>query len=379
MIVTALSGPRSILFNLFLAFWIIYLIRMGLDTLVSPAPLGQPAYMYWTMALGGCFLPALALSLHGRGIEWDGFSRWLIASGVIVLVLAMVAGRTTVTGASGSYDTGRLAFDSLNSINLGHAAATVLLAVYWRLRFQKPRGFEISLNLVIGAISLWGLLASGSRGPLVACILGLLFLEVVKGGRALIVATFVGSPLLALLAIDPAELDRRFNSTLFSRLESGMFAEDAASSARLVHLDSAWQLFLEKPVFGAALEDPRYLIWPHNIIVEAFMAIGIIGGLLMIALCIGALTKAFRWARSAPASALPGALLVQYLTASQFSGAVWGATSFWTLLGLLVAAKVAVPSVAGARRSPAGLRFNQPVSPQAHGRQRPVGQLREWS
>jgi hypothetical protein len=297
------------------------------------------------MATGACFLPALAVAIHGREVDWDAAYLWLLGAGGSVLLLAMVAGRTTVTGAGGSYDTERLAFESLNPISLGHIAATLLLAVYWRFRFRRLGFYKTLFSLGVAAVSVWGLLAAGSRGPLVACILGLVFFEVVKGGRALIVAIVVGSPLLALLAIDIGELDRLFGSTLFSRLESGMFAADAASSARLVHLESAWGLFLEHPLFGAALEDPQFRIWPHNFVVESFMALGAFGGAVFLFLCGGVLIKSFALGKLSPAHALPGALFVQYFIAGQFSGAIWGATAFWALLGHLIAASRLVPTV----------------------------------
>jgi hypothetical protein len=74
--------------------------------------------------------------------------------------------------------TGRLSFEALNPISIGHAAATTLLAVICLLRYRMstaPRLLMVILSLAAFAC----LLLAGSRGPIVALVLGVAVLTVV--------------------------------------------------------------------------------------------------------------------------------------------------------------------------------------------------------
>ncbi len=144
--------------------------------------------------------------------------------------------------------------------------------VYWRVRMLgKDLGSRL-FSLAIGLLGLYGLLVTGSRGAL--------------------------------------------GANLFSRLDTSIEGSDASVTGQVALVSSAWDMFLDAPLFGAVLEDPAFGIYPQNIIVEAFMTTGIFGG----------------------------SLFVQYCMAAQFSGAIYTASTAWALLacilGLAYARKV---------------------------------------
>ena len=324
-------------FVLFLAFFAAYMMRITYDTVNPSHLLGRPAYMYWTFGVGVCFVPALALALFARHLDVIRVYRPLILMIVVVLLLAIWGGSTRMVGSQGDeFDTGRLALGSLNPISLGHVGGSLVILVYWRVRMLGEGFARMCLSLGLGLLGLYVLFAAGSRGPLVALILAVMFFEVVKGGRAAIFLTVAAAPFLAGLTFDLAWIEPVLGTSMFSRLDTALDGTDASSAGRLAQISSAWEMFLNSPLWGAALEDPTFAIYPHNIIVEAFMATGIFGGTMLIALLGMTIWLAFRLARSNPFLSVYGALFVQYAVAAQFSGAIYTSSTTWAMLACIV-------------------------------------------
>ncbi|MEE4213010.1 MAG: O-antigen ligase family protein [Parvularcula sp.] len=376
----------SITFHLFLLFFAIYSIRIAYDTAFDPFPLGQPDYYYWAFAIGVSFLPALTLSLLATHLDIAKVALPIVLMGSVVMALAIWFGDTIVRNASGqTYDTGRLALESINPISLGHVGATVFLLIYWRVRRGSIGLVAFLFWLAAALLGFYGVLASGSRGPVIAMICGLLFIELIYGGRTLIILSIISAPILAILTIDISRLEASLGTNIFSRFETAISGTDASSLARVEQLSSAWSLFLNNFAFGSSLEDPVYRIYPHNIIVEAFMALGIFGGMLLIALLFSTCLRAFRLARSDAAQSAYGALFIQYMVAAQLSGGLYGSSAMWVLLGCIAGlqkGQIASGSQEGmiahrlaqhrfpaghvsASRSIGGARYQAPLSPKA--------------
>ncbi|MEO0700111.1 MAG: hypothetical protein AAFY81_10435, partial [Pseudomonadota bacterium] len=188
-------SPASLTYALLLAFFAAYAARIGYDTAFSPQLLSRPAYMYWAFAIGVCLVPALALSLFAPYLDVARLARPLLILSGFVLLLALVAGDTMLEGsAGGSFDTGRLGLTSLNPISLGHVATTVIIIVYWRIRMLRVVGSSLLASLTLGVLGVYVLLATGSRGPLVALIIAILFFEAVKGGRTVVFLSLAAAP-----------------------------------------------------------------------------------------------------------------------------------------------------------------------------------------
>lgn len=352
--------PRNLGFGLIVVFWSVYLVRLVHDSVFAPGNMAQPVFIYWSFAVGACLVPALALAFHAHRIDARAISGWIIALALVFLIVTFFIGHTDVQARSGgAYDTGRIMTDSINPIKVGHTAVTAMLCIYWRLRFGWRASILAQLALLpVALFCAYMMFASGSRGPIVALILGVIFLEAAKGGWVLALVATLGAPLAALLAFDLSVIDETLGVNLVSRLESGFDASDQSSSMRIAFLSGAWRIFLDHPLAGGALEDPDFGIYPHNIIVEAFMATGIFGGTALVIACIWALLRAFYSAVASPSTALFAVLFVQYLAAVQFSGSIWGAMPFWTMFGCIVALDM---QRAGRRREPADGHAERPT------------------
>ncbi|ALI53967.1 O-antigen ligase family protein [Celeribacter marinus] len=326
---------------LFFLFWTIYLVRMAYDTILGTGELGRPALDYWLFGVGTSFLPASALLLTRSLPKPRGLVRWTLWTSVAALLLGLVFGQASMISSNGaSFDTGRLSLESLNPISLGHVGATVFLIAYWKLRHDRVSLVTTLAYLATAGFGLVGIGMSGSRGPFIAALASVLFIEASKGGRAIIwKATILLVPLLSL-SVDLTALDKFFGINLFDRLDAAIQLTDPSALGRNAQYASAWRMFLDHPVLGATLEDPAFRIYPHNIVLEALMATGFIGTAFLLGFLLSVLFRAFTLATKNSEYAAFSALYVQHFVAGQFSSSLYLVNTMWAIAALLAAISI---------------------------------------
>ena len=303
-----------------IAFWVLYLARLSWDYLVIVVPgAGEAMFFFISTAL----LPSVALGMAGVRFLPERSTAWLLAIiGGLASVLALFV-EFSGLGAERSLmeATGRLSFEALNPISIGHAAATTLLAVICLLRYRMstaPRLLMVILSLAAFAC----LLLAGSRGPIVALVLGVAVLTVVY--RRWCVLVIVG-----LLLVPPFLID---GSPLVSRLTDG--AADESSQERVTLQMSAIDQFSLNPVLGSAFIDIETKTYPHNIFLEAAMAMGFVGPIVLAVVVLITLLKS--WVLIRRQQLLIPLLFIQYFVANQLSGSLWGAAPLWALTAVLM-------------------------------------------
>lgn len=323
---------------LFWAFWIAYLIRIAVDTTASAAQLLRPASDYWIWALGICLLPSLGLM---------GVSTADALRKAFYLSLAILGTATALTLAFGSgfvirfdgteVNVGRLATESLNPISAGHLGASLFILSGWGLIHGYSRS---NLSRAIGVSGLAGgaalLISAASRGPVaaLACVLlvsmvGLRFHNVLK-------VTFMGVLVAVVLAMLLTSVTQFDELSVINRLMATASGEDMAVSARQQSFAGAWNQFLSNPLLGDFLEERDSGFYPHNLPLEAFMATGLIGGLAFMAICWISLTRAYGAIRQKAAHGWVAMIFIQYLVGAQFSGSLYGSSTFWGFAVLMM-------------------------------------------
>jgi len=180
------------------------------------------------------------------------------------------------------------------------------------------------------------LVSSASRGPVVATTFALCVYGVSRLDRKNGVLNFlaVGTFFLAgiwLASLVESKLGFSSMSRIINLIEMG--GSDASASVRLSLISAAWDQFLSSPLFGSGLEERYSRFYPHNVIVEAFMATGIFGGIAFLALLIAASLYSWRLLIKRSQSGWIAMLCIQYLIAGQFSGSLWGNSGMWSLIG----------------------------------------------
>lgn len=90
---------------------------------------------------------------------------------------------------------------------------------------------------------------------------------------------------------------------------------------------------VRNPLLGSAYTELQTGQYPHNLLLESFMALGVVGGVLLLFICLRA---GFRAAvRLRLGELLLPLLFVQYFVGAQFSSSLWGAEAFWAIVVLL--------------------------------------------
>jgi O-antigen ligase len=145
---------------------------------------------------------------------------------------------------------------------------------------------------------------------------------VVVGGAAglVIVALLAGE----LLGINPFE---RFLSIL----------SDASVSYREQAIRGALLQFATSPIFGGRMLEQTTFDYPHNVLVEALMAIGVFGGLALATYMTFAAVSSLRIIRRNVSCQWLGMCCLMQLFAGVTSGSLYLSDSFWALSAAAIA------------------------------------------
>lgn len=185
--------------------------------------------------------------------------------------------------------------------------------------------------IAVTPVMITATILSGSRGGMASGIVGILFLiPLVRRMR-------IGQLLLAMLAVSVCAYAayRRFSSLLGDTIETRIIeltVQDRYTSGRGDLLESAWQMFKDRPVFGWGLDGfaTQYgqgFTYPHNIVLQ----IAAEGGIMGVIAFSGTLIVFFAAWKDRTATAMQityraaGALI---LTASMFSGGYYDSRFF---------------------------------------------------
>jgi hypothetical protein len=217
--------------------------------------------------------------------------------------------------------------ESLNPIALGHLGVTCAILSVWTVITDR-RAFRSHtiFYLITLSVGLLGIAMSGSRGPVLslAIVLSLmlwhssLFIKLLS-----ILLICLGS---IFLAFNPSLLD----SYLIERVTTHMWED----SVRANLLSEAFQLIEKYPISGNGI-DPMP-VYPHNIIVEAFMVGGVpMGALLCVMLTISmwkavtlnSLSHSFGWV---------SLIFVQYMIAAMVSGSIYIVSPMWVAMAAMM-------------------------------------------
>jgi O-antigen ligase/polysaccharide polymerase Wzy-like membrane protein len=335
---------RGLFWVLFVLFWIFYSLRFASDTVIAPIPLAFPASEYFLFVYGMCLVPTLAFMAQPSVTQ-------LITSAKATLVLSCIACVGAVTaiwfgitsGATQALEAARLQSETLDPISLGHLGASiVLLAVYLALNEKRVAARGILTLVIIGGLVCVAL--ASSRGPVLslACAMLLMFgIRFFRRPSLQQVVALVGIVVLVFLIFYwvEEELGFRIVSGL-SSLETPSY--DPSSALRIEAMRDAWHQFLDNPFLGSALEERNSHYYPHNIIIEAFMAGGIVLGVIFTLLLTWSAVSAVRLVYIDNGSGWIGALFIQYAVGAMTSGSLWGSNTLWPLIAGVVAAESAL-------------------------------------
>lgn len=306
-----------------LLFYLLYSLRLISDALSGEFPaIGIDALYFY----GTCVVPSLAMCVlvKYRDPRRDA-ELFLVLGGFLCFAIIYMS----ITGISGDLDAvesqGRLSLNRLNAISIGHIGVTTIIAGM-ALYFEPGHAARWKLAaLPLAGLGLACMVYSGSRGPVVSLVGAIMALLVMRRQWILLVVVATVSMIVAFNTSVEGELAERI-------LSIGM---DRSSLVRVEVQIFALQQFLANPLTGSAYVELVTGSYPHNIILDAAMSLGVIGLFCMLWILVSGGIAAVRHMQAGELM-LP-LLAVQVVLAVQFSGAVVNSAEFWTAFALLLA------------------------------------------
>ena len=314
-----------------LLFWGLYLLRLAYDVVVPGLDGASRALLFF---LTTSLVPAVALIAAARYYREPQTAALLFLLSALASAMALVM-LVFGIGAAALIDTAtdRLFYESINPISLGHAGTTAFIAgiVCWKHARSNTR-ILLAVGMAAGAVTL---AISGSRGPAVALVAALAFAAAARGKIVwlLIPAAALGAVIPGLVAGGDVNVLNRFSG----------ISDDESALYRLIIMNDAIGQFVANPVFGSAYAELNSLQYPHNILVEAAMAMGVVGLALLLVILVRVLTRAWHHARAG--KLLLPMIFVQYLVGAQLSGSIWGWSALWVTCALLLDGKTSAAPV----------------------------------
>jgi len=331
-------------------FWALYQARIFVDVglqAVYSMELRHYTIEFWLQLI----IPTLSvISLSGRGFDQNRFLRLFLMVSLIALAFNFYYGYVDAMNIM-TYGI-RWGTEKINPITLGHNVVTFWLAFYCVVRTKK---WGVVLAVLVYIALLPFLFVTGSRGPLLAYFILLFFILFYERKYFIIcIATIsIVSMIIALFAFKTIIGDQFETATIFiDRLANAGSSNDASSSIRMRTYMEALGQFANAPILGDALEEKTENYYPHNIIIEALMALGVIGGSLLLYIFGWFYYRLFSFRRlvlTPENNALYFFALVgtQYFFAGQFSSSVISATlmfpSIVAFIGLSYAPRFSKP------------------------------------
>ncbi len=313
--------------SLFFAFWALYLIRLLWDWWIVEIPVASRFMLHFLVFS----IPTALAFIGAPAIAERKLSRILIVLGVVSCIVAIVARYTNLAGARSFTEDaeGRLFLETVNPITFGHVGVTTILASISMSRYctRKIEWLGLSAVAALGGVTI---MISVSRGPLLALLVCIaLAALLVKGYRWLLIPLIVGS----FLMFDEPSVDSQ--SLLLSRVTSTVQTD--SPEIRVLMAAGAVEQFLESPLIGSAIIEREFEDYPHNPFLEAAMAVGILGLLLLVIINFKALRGIVGFLRTG--NLLVPLLAIQAIVSAQVSGSLAMSAPLWLFLALFAGAE----------------------------------------
>lgn len=315
--------------KLFFIFWGLLILRIFYDLYIRAdlnisAERARETIIYVFLV---CLIPALSVYKSLAFIDLKKAFNYIFFGYAILVPIFYYNNPMLFSTESADYRmSGNIA---MNTIAFGHCGVTLaLLAFYWG-RIVNRRWKKV-LSYFFLIVGVFVMLRAGSRGPLVALFACFVFYYIARQKTSAGV-TLIGISFIVLLYISgDAVFDtiRMISPMLASRLTlSGTSTEyEDFSNGRSSLYDEAIARFYDSPFWGesfAIFNDNGTYIYSHNMVLDAFMALGLLGGLIFILMLSCAVINSRYMILSKFRSWWIALVCIQYLIYNMLSGAFY--------------------------------------------------------
>lgn len=346
LLVIVLNWREKIRLNiplkLYFIFWgllsirILYDLKVRTDIVVDVTK-SQETIIYTFLT---CLLPAFSVLRSIRSIDFNLAFKWIFIGYVILIPIFYYNNPFLFSLVdAGVRLSGNIA---MNTISFGQYGVTLaLLALFWKK--QSDQIWQIVLSILLVCVGIFIMLRSGSRGPLMTLIGCLIFFFTARQ------RSYIGSLCILLLLVvlllsfSTVLLDKiqELSPVMASRLSlSGTETQfEELSNGRSSMYGAAIAKFANHPVLG----DTFAIFYPngsftycHNIILDAFMGLGLFGGILFTIMLFLAFRSSFQMVLHQKQNWWLALLCIQSIISYMFSGGFYYAGSLNALLIIML-------------------------------------------
>lgn len=304
----------------------------------------------YSFAIGACFIPSLAILIQlnkaDKQILGNLFYYVLAISNIGIFFL--VNKNITNNNFNATIERAELAnIDNngivINAISVSLYGEMLSLVVLAELFLKEKKNYLISLGLIY--IGFNNLLLGGSRSPFLGFVIVLIILIVFSLKKLkissrtgfLYLLLIISLSLVSFIYILP-KFDTS-NFVVFQRLTE-FFGDRKTGQieARDGLISEAWNMFLDSPFIGKQFVTETGLFYPHNIIIESLMAVGIFGSTFFFLFLFSLLKKTVTLTNHINTNKAIFIVLFSCIFISTLtSGCLFNGNDFWTIAALIVA------------------------------------------
>lgn len=324
----SITIPRD--FYPVLLFWLFYFIRACFDTFFHIEDIKMSVPDFWLYAFVLSFFPMLPLLARVNLKTMVTVKKAVFAMAIFLNLMSIVYNYTFFSNPK----MGRLGANLiLNSITTGQLGGTLIIISLTYLGARK--GWQTLALLLLMVLGLSNLGLAASRGPVIQLGVALLVFLLLNLKR-------ISFKNLGLLAAGSFGLAMYFSdyvflyNSLIRRLQSTGLSQSGYDELRYILFTGAWEQFLSHPILGDFIEGRVIGGYPHNIFLEALMALGMVGGGLMTYIFVLAIRNSLRLMRL-PVTNWLGCLLIMQLVAQITSGSIYQSFALWSLIAFAAA------------------------------------------
>lgn len=318
-------GKVHIALKLFWIYWIALIIRIFYDTELRIDVHVNDTTQLWLLIFGMCIIPMYSLMKTHKYINYHKAFIWIYVGSFITLVLSLFNNPTLLSSAEEITQRagGNLAF---NSIAFGHLGTTgVIMSLFILSKYEKMSIVTKVLVIGIMLLSFFVMLRAGSRSPIVALFVVLIFWLFARG-KNIVLGTTVSLIALFLIVIFMDQIlgfIGDISPVMEFRLRASIYEGD--SSGRDPIFETAFQAFLDKPILGKqfAMFDNGDFGYSHNLILDSLMGLGIFGGLAIVYILWIAIKKSYYFVKNKDTNYWISLILIQQIVLSMLSGAIY--------------------------------------------------------
>ncbi|MHB8108695.1 MAG: O-antigen ligase family protein [Syntrophorhabdaceae bacterium] len=326
---------RNLLLECLTVIGICFLVYYGINLLYKTHfpqfSLSKPWFEYIGYLIFFNFLPFIALSFVKKEKYFFYLYYFLLINNTLFLCVYL-----SFYGEDAFRGMRYQPFESVNPIGVGYAALLAATLASWKLINAKLNLVNIIIHVPIVTAGIILALLSGQRQVLLSLLVTIYLLIQRRlkpiGGRNWFVGAAIFTLVCGLLFYTMSNSEI-FNN-IFIRVSDTEHRIGGGEEIRILGWIEALNIFLENPITGGHIELPSYAIYPHNLLLEAFMSMGLLGGAWLSCFFIMVLWQGFCSVSSR--YGWVGLFHIQVALSALFSGALYSNECYWISAGMLL-------------------------------------------